>query len=74
MSLDLYWPRCEDPNLLPEPDFGVELVSGDFSDAYFHFRVHEAEWRHTAECMQRRRCQGAALATQAHSGGLRTAF
>ena len=28
-------------------NYGVELFSADFSDAYFHFRIHEAEWRHT---------------------------
>ena len=27
-------------------DFGVELFSAGFSDAYFHFRVHEDNWRH----------------------------
>ena len=27
-------------------DFGVELVSGDFSGAYYHFRIHESEWEH----------------------------
>ena len=28
------------------PDFDIELVSGDFSDAYFHFRVHPDAWKH----------------------------
>ena len=32
--------------LWPPGDFGVELVSGDFSDAYYHFRIHQAEWEH----------------------------
>ena len=26
-------------------DFALKLVSGDFSDAYFHFRVHQKEWK-----------------------------
>ena len=29
--------------LWPPGDFGVELVSGDFSDAYYHFRIHQSE-------------------------------
>ncbi len=46
MSLEMWWPRCEDPQAPSDTDFGVELVSGDLSDAYFHFRVHPDERKH----------------------------
>ncbi len=34
------------PRRVPGTDFDVGLVSGDFSDAYSHFRVAEGEQRH----------------------------
>ena len=43
MTMCLWFPGTP---IWSESNFSVELVTGDFSDAYYHFRVAEEEHRH----------------------------